>query len=600
MARRPSVTALVVVVAVAVLLTRGAACGGAPSILTDEVLDLYPFATSGTEAWQTQRVRLMAEAKTHRLAFAGVGEELTFAGLALPPNVRVTGHVQLLEMPSRSRHPLEVRVVATSGESVAYAILPLKARLEEGQSWIPFEVEVEAPGPVEALSLKFDRADAEGGRVAVLRPVARFETERTLDDRPRRQVLLVTTDTLRADALGCYGNEEVRTPNLDRLAGEGLRFTRAFATANVTNPSHTSIFTSLYLKDHKVTDNFRKLAPEVPTMLEPLRAAGLTTAGFVSSFNFQPEKSDFDRRFDEFFPCETYFERRAEDVNLDALPWLGEHANEDFFVWLHYFDAHMPYAPPYPWDRLYPRDDRTRIDRPIEYKGNPKWFSSSELGFYRSQYHGEVTYLDHHLGELFDRLRRLGIYERATIVVVADHGEALGEHGVFCEHSSLFDEVTRVPLIIKPPASRAHLIADTDAFVSTVDLYPSIFELCDLAVPPGLRGTSVFGRGPERVSVFSTAARGAQETVRTAEHRFLRGVSTEELFPGFAIRAGERELYRIDSEGREAVDGLHERADALEDELDAFLSDARDHEALPIDAAHAAEMEKLGYTQGGE
>ena len=579
------------------------------------VLDLFPHATTGTDKGQKGRIKLMAETKTHRLVFVGANSELVFANLDLPGRLRFEAELVLLDMPAKSRQPLTAELVGLDQSGTkSVGKVGVRTQLEAGRRWIPLSIELQAGSPIRELRLRFSREDfakRPKGRLVLLRPKVLFEEEiETKPERAARQILLITTDTLRADVLGAYGNQEVQTPRIDRLASESSLFERAFTAANVTNPSHTSMFTSLYLKDHGVVDNFTKLSPDVPTLLEPLRAAGFRSAAFVSSFNFQPEKSDFDKRFDEFFACQIYFERRAEDVNLDAFPWLVEHANEDFFVWLHYFDAHMPYVPPFPFDRMYADRNEGQIDLPIDYKGNLNWFAATKAaGHYRAEYQGEVSYLDDQLGALFDHLQALDIYRGATIALVADHGESLGEHGVFCDHASLFDEVTRVPLLIKVPA---HLAAieprRVDALVSTVDLYPTLFDLYGLRVPDLIRGHSLvpWMRGEQGFvasAAYSTFARGIQESLRTEDYRYLLGIKSEKLFPKFQITAGEEELYRINDEGASEplvnadTAALKQRLKAL---LKSFLADELDYQSVPIDEEFIETMGGLGYSQGAE
>ncbi len=605
--------------ALVILCVLGTSCeGGESAAMVPDVLDLFPHAGSGTEKGEQGRIKLMAETKTHRIVFVGAGASLSFEELELPASFRFETELELLGAPTKSRDPLiaELAAVDERGRETIVEVV-VRPNSERGRRWIPFAADVTAEAPVRELRVRFKREDfvrGSKGRLALLRPKVRFEREqKDLPARQPRQIVLITTDTLRADALGCYGNTEVKTPNMDRLASEGTLFERAFTAANVTNPSHTSMFTSLYLKDHGVLDNFTKLAPEVPTMLEPLREAGFRSAAFVSSFNFQPEKSDFDKRFDEFFPCEIYFERRAEDVNLDALPWLTEHANDDFFIWLHYFDVHMPYVPPYPFNRVAAENDAEaddeEIDLPIDYKGNLNWFAGTrKASHYRAMYRGEVNYLDDQLGELFDQMKVTGIYDRATIALVSDHGEALGEHGVYCDHASLYDEVTQVPFLVKlPGGSTPESARRVDALVSTVDLYPTLFELYGLALPSAVRGTSLVPwlhgeEGPDSTAAFSTFARGAQETMRTSTHRYLRGIKSEQLFPEYSIEAGQEELIELGAAG-EWSDVTKSQAEVRQDlgvELTEFLSDELDYESVPIDEEFVEEMSGLGYTQGGD
>ena len=599
------------------LAALGSSCSGGASetaALVPDVLDLYPHAGSGTDKGQKNRIQLMAETKTHRLVFVAANKALTFKDLELPASSRFETELMLLDMPKKSKKPLTLELVAVdeSGTETKTQV-GIRTQLEKGQRWLPLTVEVDASGPVRELRVRFKREDLgrdSNGRFAMLRPKVHFEREQaSAPTNLPRQIVLITTDTLRADVLGCYGNTEVKTPHMDQLAEESTLFERAFTAANVTNPSHTSMFTSLYVKDHAVADNFTKLAPEVPTMLEPLREAGFRSAAFVSSFNFQPEKSDFDKRFDEFFPCEIYFERRAEDINLDAFPWLVEHATDDFFIWLHYFDVHMPYVPPYPYDKLYREPGDEEIELPIDYKGNLNWFAGTrKAGHYRSMYRGEVTYLDDQLGELFDQMKATGIYDRATIVLVSDHGEALGEHGVYCDHASLYDEVTQVPFLIKEPS---HVNAPgprrIDGLVSTVDLYPTLFELYDLAVPNLVRGNSLVPwmrgeAGQSQTAAYSTFARGIQESVRTEEFRYLRGIESEELFPNFAVEAGKQKLLKLVAGGdwTDVTESSAITIETLDGMLSGFLADELDYESIAIDEKFFDKMGDLGYMQGDE
>lgn len=583
----------------AALLVLVAGCGGGV-VLVPEARDLQPASSRPVDPDEKGAKLVMSEAKTDRLSIVPAGEGVVYSGLELPAAATFAASLRVLDGGGAARGVLGVELAAHArggGRAAARAELDLSAG-----PWLSLELPVSAPGPIERLELSFARRP--GLRLAVVRPLARCE--RPVPDRgrpPARRALLVTTDTLRADVLSCYGGP-VRTPALDRLAEEGALFERCYTAANVTNPSHTSMFTSLYPKDHKVVDNFTRLAPDVPSMLEPLRAAGVRTAAFVSSFNFLPEKSDFAERFDELHGCRTYFERRAEDVNAELLPWLTDHADASFFVWAHYFDAHMPYAPPSPYDRLHAVVDEGRIELPLDYGGNLGWFrASDELGHYRALYRGEVSYLDDRLGELFDHLRRLGLWDDLAVVVVSDHGEALGEHGVYCDHASLFDEVTRVPLLVKAPRVHGGGAGLRSAeLVSTVDLYPTLFELLDLPVPPGLRGASLAPllRGepaalPE--AAFSSFARGAQESLRTRDRRLLIGMADERLYPRFELRAGEVELWREGDDPAPVTAGEPELARRLEAELRAFLEDARDYEGVPMDAEQAARIQDLGYAQ---
>ncbi|MBN2199406.1 MAG: sulfatase [Candidatus Aminicenantes bacterium] len=174
-------------------------------------------------------------------------------------------------------------------------------------------------------------------------------------------VILITADTLRADHLGCYGSPYVRTPNLDRLAKEGVLFENHFSNANVTNPSHITILSSLYAKDHDVHDNTTPVSPHVTLLPERLRAQGFRTAAFTSVVHLNPPLSGLGQGFDDF-SFSPLIERSAALTNRAVFSWLDEHGGEPFFLWIHYFDPHVPYTPAGPYHTLY--DARLRKKPP--------------------------------------------------------------------------------------------------------------------------------------------------------------------------------------------------------------------------------------------
>jgi membrane-anchored protein YejM (alkaline phosphatase superfamily) len=239
---------------------------------------------------------------------------------------------------------------------------------------------------------------------------------------PDRNILIVTIDTLRADALGAYGGR-ASTPNLDRLAAGGARFDFAHAHAVVTLPSHSSIFTGLYPYDHGVRDNTGyRLAPTHPTAATLLKARGFATGAFTGGFPLDRRfglNAGFDLYDDRLAaaPEASDRERRADAVVKAALDWIGtQQAN--WFTWVHVYDPHTPYAAPADWAGRFP--------------GDP--------------YLGEVSWTDHALGALFDRLRSLP--RRTLVIVTSDHGESLGEHGERTHGLFAYEAVLRVPLIV--------------------------------------------------------------------------------------------------------------------------------------------------------
>ena len=298
--------------------------------------------------------------------------------------------------------------------------------------------------------------------------------ERTAD----QNVLLVTIDTLRADALGSYGGPAA-TPNLDRLAAAGARFEFAHAHAVVTLPSHASILTGVYPFEHGIHDNSGyRLRDDRATLAAMLRAEGFATGAFVAAFPLDSQfglDNGFDVYDDRFGHAEgpsdfTIAERPAEAVVAGARAWIESQPGR-WFAWVHLFDPHAVYSPPPPFD--------------ARYAGSP--------------YHGEVAYTDHALGPLLAAVAADG--GRPTFVVVtADHGESLGEHGERTHGLFAYEATLRVPLILAQ-VGRVSAAPPDDGVVSSdparhVDIVPSVLDALSLTPPPALPGRSLLDPAP--------------------------------------------------------------------------------------------------------
>lgn len=280
-----------------------------------------------------------------------------------------------------------------------------------------------------------------------------------------RNILLISIDTLRADALGAYGGKAA-TPNLDALAASGARFTFAHAHAVVTLPSHTSLLTGRYPYEHGVRDNngYRVRQGE-PTLATRLKAMGFATGAFVGAFPLDQRFGlnqgfdTYDDRLPEAGPTVDFAlpERRADAVVSSARTWIAAQQGP-WFSWVHVFDPHAPYRPPAPFAG--------------EYAADP--------------YAGEVAWTDAALGPLLDQARASS---RPTLVIVtADHGESLGEHGELTHGIFAYEATLRVPLIIaeispRPTDTRGVTV---DASVRHVDVVPTVLEAVGA---PGLAGT---------------------------------------------------------------------------------------------------------------
>ena len=288
-------------------------------------------------------------------------------------------------------------------------------------------------------------------------------------------VILITLDTTRADRMGFLGSERGLTPHLDALARQSVVFTRAYSQVPLTTASHATILTGTYPQFHQVNDFGVALAQDLPYAPYIFRGNGYHTAAFVGSLVLDPDTRSapgFDRGFDTYDAGfhrrragESRYqaiERRGGEVVAHALAWLNAHQKGPLFIWVHLYDAHDPYDPPEPY--------KTR------YASAP--------------YDGEIAYVDSAVGKLLAELRVRGLYDGALIAVMADHGEALGDHGETTHGIFLYDETIRVPLLFKLPRERS---AGTriDSRAGLVDVLPTILQAVGIAVPQDVQGESL-------------------------------------------------------------------------------------------------------------
>lgn len=324
----------------------------------------------------------------------------------------------------------------------------------------------------------------------------------------RPDILLVTLDTARADELRPYGGAGARTPNIDRLAAEGLVFEDAIAPVPETRPSHLTIFTSLYPRDHGVLGNsMSRLRQGVGTLPAALRDAGYDTGGFLGAAVFDAG-SMRDLGFDHLsLPAEP--QRPAGEVVAAAIDWLtARDGGKPFFLWVHLFDPHMPYQPPPPFNASAP-------DSPMAAWSAFTWpellaeadrggghVSAELLARARDLYRGELELADFRLGELLETIERLGRWDDTLVALTADHGECF-EDGVFFDHSQCLGEgALAVPLILRFPGAlpAGERVAGQ---VELLDLAPSMLRLAGVPVPDSFDGIGLLERtgGAARASV---------------------------------------------------------------------------------------------------
>jgi arylsulfatase A-like enzyme/Tfp pilus assembly protein PilF len=425
--------------------------------------------------------------------------------------------------------------------------------------------------------------------------------------KPALNVVLITIDTLRADHVGCYGYRQIKTPNIDGLAADGVRFERAFAVVPVTLPSHSSMLTGTYPMLSGMHDfSGNKLSPLQPTLASVLKQAGYQTGAVIGAAVLD-SRFGLNQGFDFYYD---HFEfSRLDEANLDEMErpgnvvadvaldwlekdWLAKNSQKKFFLWMHLYDPHFPYHPPEPYSR--------------EYAAQP--------------YDGEIAFADEQVGRLLRFLKEKGIYQNTVIVLCGDHGESLGEHGEKTHGFFIYNATMHVPLIIRlpeqlprrlPEKTVARTLADP---VSLVDLMPTVLEAVGLQVPSQVQGRSLLREirpdpsAPDAQANHERTLYG--ETFLPRIHFDWSELRGSENTKYHFIDAPRPELYDLTKDPGETHNLLTEKKAVAEEMRAKLVAMIRDYSAgkelaekTGLDPALMERLKSLGYagfSGGGE
>jgi arylsulfatase A-like enzyme len=389
--------------------------------------------------------------------------------------------------------------------------------------------------------------------------------------RGRPDIVLVTIDALREDHVSAYGYHRFTTPAIERFSETAVTFASAISQAPYTKASVASIMSGLYPSTHKavtVTVPFDEamtghpstlpattdvLSPSVVTLAERLKASGYTTLGFTAN-PFLIEPFGFARGFDvfQFFPGGDF--ANASEVVAWTLDHVRHSAAKPIFLWVHLMEPHSPYAPP-PWTiHTFPpegtprRVPRTSPPPPWLLKGSPV-----DLRLYEDAYDEEVLAADTGVDTLLRGLQDLRDMNNAVVVLTADHGEEFLEHGGWEHSDSLYDELIRVPLIVRAPDTKPAIVKSQ---VQLVDLYPTLLEYAKIAVPPDVPGRSLVARTDtifDAEPAFSEIA-GSQYAVRTEDWKLIVSVAGPPQL--FNLRADPQERRNLADQNPSQVEHL--------------------------------------------
>ncbi len=391
-------------------------------------------------------------------------------------------------------HGVDVAIVIAADDS-ASRTLPL----EPSPSPSSVDLQLRRAVPIRlTLQVSGNSDTTPGSGALIARPavhgLVREEAAETLappSPVERPNVVIYVVDTLRRDRLGCYGYDRPVSPHIDAFAAEATRYTNSHGQSSWTKPSVASVFTGVWPPSHGAFDWSHHLAEDFETLAERLRAAGYSTAGFVTNVNAS-KKFGFDQGFDSF-----WYERRrpATHVNDAIFEWLDDFdGSRPFFFYVHTMEPHAGYHPTEPFrSQFAPTADemqpwRPRWQWPIEY-----------APIFSDLYDGEIAQNDVAFGLLLDRLAELDLYDETLIIFLSDHGEEFREHGGWRHNRVLHAETLDMPLIIKFPGQRKGSKSDVPA--SHVDILPTILDVAELPPFPGAEGQSLVR--PRQRPIFS-------------------------------------------------------------------------------------------------
>ena len=401
------------------------------------------------------------------------------------------------------------------------------------------------------------------------------------DPAPRPFVVVYVVDTLRADHLPLYGYARDTAPELTRFAKDAVVFEQAIASSSWTKPSVASLLTSLPPRDHGCVQFYTPLDPELVTLAERMRDGGYATGAVVVNSLVLARGMHFDQGF-SYFAAAPAPQRAGQAVDA-ALEFIDARRGQPTFLYVHTMDAHTPYLPPPPFDRRYephPEPGRSAAE-PSDYR------EPIDRDRIVAQYDGAVAYGDQEFGRLLRGLRERGLYDGALVVFLSDHGEEFLDHWGWVHGHTLFDELVRVPLVLKYPGRReaGRRVARQ---VQLVDVLPTILKSQGIAAPVGIAGeplaASFDAQGPERVAVLETKYREwVAYGARTSDVKYVRN-----LHPGRAELVYD--LKQDPREGRShGVDGSPAAA-VLKQAAEAAVSPAAFRYRLRVDGDASYEL----------
>ncbi|TKJ41613.1 hypothetical protein CEE37_03340 [candidate division LCP-89 bacterium B3_LCP] len=433
--------------------------------------------------------------------------------------------------------------------------------------------------------------------------------------------ILIVLDTLRPDYVSCYGSVKASTPNLDKIAGNGIIYEQVYAQATHTKPSTATILTSRYPSEHRAIHKSESLPESVTTLAEVFNQSGYYCGGIVANINLAPV-FNYQQGFHEYsyLPPDFFFGANEASARLviygvlrlmrlrfvkSVYPYnfysnaervygyfddfMNRHKGENFFLFLHFMDPHDPYFEhPYSGSGY----ARAQMENP------PPELATSFMEYYRQ----DIEYLDEQIGLVIDRLKESNLYDNSIIVITSDHGEEFYEHGGWWHANTLHEEQVRVPMIIKYPGNE-YAGSVVNFLTRSIDIPPTILKSCDVPVPAEMRGEDLFNVDPENsgiIDAFAECDHGGN-SIRMLRVGPWKYIKTD---PESRRKRPPEQLFNLDSDPFELnnlFDSEPEKATEMKFLLQAkyqqILASRESGSAVELDPATQERLRALGYTQ---
>ena len=428
-------------------------------------------------------------------------------------------------------------------------------------------------------------------------------------------IVLITIDTLRADHLSCYGYPRKTSPNIDKIAEKGIIFKNSIAPSSWTAPSMVSLFTSVYPINHGVIHGFVRddtvlrqniFSDELTTLTEILNTHGYTTFGVASNHHLS-EKFGFARGFDYFKYLPSL---PAQFVNKAIYSWESEIKRSDkFFLWIHYYDPHNPYAPRTPWIEHYTSKELTKklklYQKPMrsleqlipQLKKYPQALSNL-IALYDS----EINYVDYFIGLL---MQKFELDKNTLIVITSDHGEEFLEHGYLCHAHKLYQESIKIPLIIQFPNRTKK--ETFEKHINLIDIMPNILHILDINPPEHILGKSFWEKKGLLWWAKHKLLKSQKINYNFSEldrNSILKTIMTSEWKYIYNYKDKTEQLYNIKADPLESnnlIDKKTEQRNQLKEQLFKWASTAKKYptqkKLFQLPPKEKKKLENLGYIQ---